>query len=271
MSSIVFIGGGNMASCIIGGMVAEGFEPSDITVSVPTQSSRDRLAAGFGILVTDNNRSAVANADVVVLAVKPQIFQSVAEDLATAIPTKAVVVSVAAGISIESMHTWLGDSIAIVRAMPNTPSLVRVGATGLYANQATDTSQQEIVRAMFEAVGYCCWVDTEAQINAVIAVSGSGPAYFFRILEIMQSVGQELGLSEDVARQLASQTALGAAQMAKSSDLSPAQLRKQVTSPGGTTERALSSFQQDNLDAIFRKAMKSAVTRAEQMSKDFSA
>lgn len=271
MSSIVFIGGGNMASCIIGGMVAEGFEPSDITVSVPTQSSRDRLAAEFGILVTDNNRSAVANADVVVLAVKPQIFQSVAEDLATAIPTKAVVVSVAAGISIESMHTWLGDSIAIVRAMPNTPALVGTGATGLYANQATDASQQEIVRSMFEAVGYCCWVDTEAQINAVIAVSGSGPAYFFRILEIMQSVGQELGLSENVARQLASQTALGAAQMAKSSDLSPAQLRKQVTSPGGTTEHALSSFQQDNLDAIFRKAMKSAVTRAEQMSKDFSA
>ena len=169
------------------------------------------------------------------------------------------------------MHTWLGDSIAIVRAMPNTPALVRTGATGLYANQATDTSQQEIVRSMFKAVGYCCWVDTEAQINAVIAVSGSGPAYFFRILEIMQSVGQELGLSEDVARQLASQTVLGAAQMAKSSDLSPAQLRQQVTSPGGTTECALNSFQQDNLDAIFRKAMKSAVTRAEQMSKDFSA
>jgi pyrroline-5-carboxylate reductase len=169
------------------------------------------------------------------------------------------------------MHAWLGDSTAIVRAMPNTPSLVRAGATGLYANQKTDASQQKIVRVMFEAVGYCCWVDTEAQINAVIAISGSGPAYFFRILEIMQLVGQELGLPEDVARQLASQTALGAAQMAKNSDLSPAHLRKQVTSPGGTTERALSSFQDDNLDAIFRKAMKSAVAQAEQMSKDFSA
>ena len=123
---------------------------------------------------------------------------------------------------------------------------------------------------IFNAVGYCCWVESEEQINAVIAVSGSGPAYFFRILEIMQAVGQELGLSEEVARELASQTALGASQMAKVSDSSPAQLRQQVTSPGGTTERALSTFQQDGLEAIFRRAMTSASQRAEEMSKDFS-
>ena len=270
MSSIVFIGGGNMASCIIGGMIAQGFESSDIAVSVPTQNSRDRLKSEFNVQVTDDNRSAVASADVVVLAVKPQIMRSVALDVASAIPANAVVVSIAAGISIESMQAWLGDSIAIVRAMPNTPSLVGTGATGLYANPTTDDAQQQIVSKIFEAVGYCCWVDTEAQINAVIAVSGSGPAYFFRILEIMQLVGQELGLSEDAARQLASQTALGAAKMANNSDLSPAQLREQVTSPGGTTERALNTFQQENLEAIFRKAMTSAVARAEQMSKDFS-
>jgi pyrroline-5-carboxylate reductase len=270
MSSIVFIGGGNMASCIIGGMISQGFESTDIMVSVPTQNSRDRLKSEFKVQVTDDNRSAVASADVVILAVKPQIMRSVALDMSSAIPAKAVVVSIAAGISIESMQAWLGDSIAIVRAMPNTPSLVGTGATGLYANPTTDDAQQQIVSKIFEAVGYCCWVDTEAQINAVIAMSGSGPAYFFRILEIMQLVGQELGLSEDIARQLASQTALGAAKMAKNSDLSPAQLREQVTSPGGTTERALNTFQQEDLEAIFRKAMTSAVARAEQMSKDFS-
>tara|TARA_B110000196_G_scaffold16498_1_gene13013 strand:- start:165 stop:980 length:816 start_codon:yes stop_codon:yes gene_type:complete len=270
MSSIVFIGGGNMASCIIGGMIAQGFESSDIAVSVPTQNSRDRLKSEFNVQVTDDNRSAVASADVVVLAVKPQIMRSVALDVASAIPANAVVVSIAAGISIESMQAWLGGSIAIVRAMPNTPSLVGTGATGLYANPTTGDAQQQLVSKIFEAVGYCCWVDTEAQINAVIAVSGSGPAYFFRILEIMQLVGQELGLPENVARQLASQTALGAAKMAKDSNLSPAQLREQVTSPGGTTERALNTFQQENLEAIFRKAMTSAVARAEQMSEDFS-
>ncbi|MFB0989631.1 MAG: NAD(P)-binding domain-containing protein, partial [Porticoccaceae bacterium] len=167
MSSIVFIGGGNMASCIIGGMIAQGFESSDIAVSVPTQNSRDRLKSEFNVQVTDDNRSAVASAVVVVLAVKPQIMRSVALDVASAIPAKAVVVSIAAGISIESMQAWLGGSIAIVRAMPNTPSLVGTGATGLYANPTTGDAQQQLVSKIFEAVGYCCWVDTEAQINAV--------------------------------------------------------------------------------------------------------
>ena len=154
--------------------------------------------------------------------------------------------------------------------MPNTPSLVRTGATGLFANEHTDERQRAVVAEIFEAVGFCCWVESEALINAVIAVSGSGPAYFFQILHIMQSVGQELGLSEDDARQLASQTALGAAKMAIASEKQPSELRKQVTSPGGTTERALTTFQQEGLEAIFRRAMNNALARAEEMSKDFS-
>ena len=270
MSSIVFIGGGNMASCIVGGMIARGFEAEDITATAPNKSSQERLKSRFGISATDDNRSAVAHADIVVLAVKPQIMRKVAMDLASALKADAVVVSVAAGISINSLQLWLGNSTAIVRAMPNTPSLVLSGATGLFANELTSQSHKDSVDQIFNAVGYCCWVESEEQINAVIAVSGSGPAYFFRILEIMQAVGQELGLSEEIARNLVLQTALGASQMAKVSDSSPAQLRQQVTSPGGTTERALSTFQQDGLEAIFRRAMTSASQRAEEMSKDFS-
>jgi len=270
MSSIVFIGGGNMASCLVGGTIANGFDPDDILVSEPNEASRNRLKKEFGIAVSEDNQAAVANATVVVLAVKPQIMRKVTMALAPALKDHAVVVSIAAGISVESLQGWLGSSVSIIRAMPNTPSLVLAGATALFANPLATAPQKDIVSKIFQAVGYCCWVNREDQINAVIAVSGSGPAYFFRILEIMQQVGQELGLSEEIARELASHTALGASQMAKQSASSPAELRRQVTSPGGTTERALSTFQKEGLETIFRRAMTSALERAEEMSEDFS-
>ncbi|MFM1604186.1 MAG: pyrroline-5-carboxylate reductase [Porticoccaceae bacterium] len=270
MSSIVFIGGGNMASCLVGGTIANGFDPDDILVSEPNEASRNRLKKEFGIAVSEDNQAAVANATVVVLAVKPQIMRKVTMALAPALKDHAVVVSIAAGISVESLQGWLGSSVSIIRAMPNTPSLVLAGATALFANPLATAPQKDIVSKIFQAVGYCCWVKREDQINAVIAVSGSGPAYFFRILEIMQQVGQELGLSEEIARELASHTALGASQMAKQSASSPAELRRQVTSPGGTTERALSTFQKEGLETIFRRAMTSALERAEEMSEDFS-
>ena len=270
MSSIVFIGGGNMASCLVGGTIANGFDPDDILVSEPNEASRNRLKKEFGIAVSEDNQAAVANATVVVLAVKPQIMRKVTMALAPALKDHAVVVSIAAGISVESLQGWLGSSVSIIRAMPNTPSLVLAGATALFANPLATAPQKDIVSKIFQAVGYCCWVNREDQINAVIAVSGSGPAYFFRILEIMQQVGQELGLSEEIARELASHTALGASQMAKQSASSPAELRRQVTSPGGTTERALSTFHKEGLETIFRRAMTSALERAEEMSEDFS-
>ena len=270
MSSIVFIGGGNMASCLVGGTIANGFDPDDILVSEPNEASRNRLKKEFGIAVSEDNQAAVANATVVVLAVKPQIMRKVTMALAPALKDHAVVVSIAAGISVESLQGWLGSSVSIIRAMPNTPSLVLAGATALFANPLTTEPQKDIVSKIFQAVGYCCWVNREDQINAVIAVSGSGPAYFFRILEIMQQVGQELGLSEEIARELASHTALGASQMAKQSASSPAELRRPVTSPGGTPERALSTFQKEGLETIFRRAMTSALERAEEMSEDFS-
>ena len=270
MNSIVFIGGGNMASCLVGGMIAQGFKQDKITVSEPRQGNRKHLETKFGICVTDNNQTAVAGADVVVLAVKPQIMRKVCLDLAANLNPKTVVVSIAAGISINALQGWLGQTVPIIRAMPNTPSLVLTGATGLYANHLTQQSQKDVVNYIFEAVGYSCWVDDEKLIDSVIAVSGSGPAYFFRILEIMKSIGQELGLPEELAGNLAKQTALGAAKMASQSELNPSQLREQVTSPGGTTERALAVFQSEDLEYVFRRAMTSASERSKEMAKDFS-
>lgn len=268
MSSILFIGGGNMASCIIGGMIANGFSADDIMVSGSGEESRQRLEKTYGIKTMADNQAAARQADLIVLAVKPQIMRTVATDLALSLDHRPAIVSVAAGIPLSALENWLGNSLAIVRAMPNTPAKVLSGATGLFANPQVDVEQKTIIEKIFAAIGYACWVDTEAQIDAVIAVSGSGPAYFFRIMEIMQKVGQELGLPEQIARDLSINTVLGAARMATESGTSATQLREQVTSPGGTTQAALQSFEQQNLEDVFRKAMNSALDRAEVMSAD---
>ncbi|MGY8850900.1 MAG: pyrroline-5-carboxylate reductase [Pseudomonadales bacterium] len=268
MSSILFIGGGNMASCIIGGMIANGFSADDIMVSGSGEESRQRLEKTYGIKTMTDNQAAARQADLIVLAVKPQIMRIVATDLALSLDHRPAIVSVAAGIPLSALENWLGNSLAIVRAMPNTPAKVLSGATGLFANPQVDVEQKTIVEKIFGAIGYACWVDTEAQIDAVIAVSGSGPAYFFRIMEIMQKIGQELGLPEQIARDLSINTVLGAARMATESGTSATQLREQVTSPGGTTQAALQSFEQQNLEDVFRKAMNSALDRAEVMSAD---
>tara|TARA_B110001452_G_scaffold71725_1_gene57934 strand:+ start:5833 stop:6666 length:834 start_codon:yes stop_codon:yes gene_type:complete len=271
MSSIAFIGGGNMASCIIGGMIANGFSAQDIIVSEPGDQSRLRLEDTYSLTTFTDNQAAVKHADLIVLAVKPQIMRSVAIDLAPALDANSVVVSIAAGIPLGALQTWLGANTAIVRAMPNTPAMLLEGATGLFANQHVDPTKRDLVTTIFQAIGYACWVETEAQINAVIAVSGSGPAYIFRIIEIMQKVGQELGLPAQIARELSLQTALGSARMATESATGAAQLREQVTSPGGTTQAALNTFEQLGLEATFREAMRSALNRAEEMAIDFSA
>ena len=268
MSSILFIGGGNMASCIIGGMISNGFSADDIMVSGSGEESRQRLEKTYGIKTMADNQAAARQADLIVLAVKPQIMRTVATDLALSLDHMPAIVSVAAGIPLSALENWLGNSLAIVRAMPNTPAKVLSGATGLFANPQVDVEQKAIVEKIFAAIGYACWVDTEAQIDAVIAVSGSGPAYFFRIMEIMQKVGQELGLPAQIARDLSINTVLGAARMATESGTSATQLREQVTSPGGTTQAALQSFEQQNLEDVFRKAMNSALDRAEVMSAD---
>jgi pyrroline-5-carboxylate reductase len=270
MSSIAFIGGGNMASCIIGGMVSNGFVPEQIMVGTPAESARQQLSETFGVTTMADNQAAVSNAAIVVLAVKPKIMREVVEDLAPALAHKPIIISVAAGIPVSALNSWLGAQMPVVRAMPNTPSMVQSGATGLFSQSRLAKEQRALVDKIFQAIGYSCWVDQEALIDAVIAVSGSGPAYFFLVLEAMQKVAQELGLPQTTAQQLSLHTALGASRMAIESGISAAELRDQVTSPGGTTQAAITSFQQHGLENIFRSAMTSAVERAEEMSKDFS-
>jgi len=270
MSKIVFIGGGNMASCLIGGMIANGTPSQQILVSEPGEEARQKLSDLHGVDTTADNQAAAGQADLLVLAVKPQIMGAVVKDLAPALSHKPAVISIAAGIPLSALENWLGTDIALVRAMPNTPALVMSGATGLFANSLLTEQQKQIVEQLFQAVGIACWVEREELIDAVIAVSGSGPAYFFLVLEAMQKIGQELGLPQDTAEQLSLHTALGASKMAIDSQASAAQLRQQVTSPGGTTQAAIGRLEQQGLEDIFRQAMTSAVARADEMSKDFS-
>ena len=194
----------------------------------------------------------------------------VVSDLASSLNSSSAVVSIAAGIQIGDLQNWLGEGQAIVRAMPNTPAMVRTGATGLFANPQVNSQQREAIQAIFNAVGIACWVESEAQIDAVTAVSGSGPAYYFLVMEVMEKVAGELGLSAETARQLTIQTALGAAQMASSGELNTTQLRQQVTSPGGTTHAAIETFKEGGIEESFRQAMQAALHRAEEMSKEFS-
>lgn len=270
MSKIVFIGGGNMASCLIGGMLANGFSSQDISVSEPNAESRHRIEATHGISTTADNGAAVSSADIVVLAVKPQVIKAVAAPLSDSLMHNPIVVSIAAGIPVSALANWMGSSLTIVRAMPNTPAMVQAGATGLFASKALNAAQQSTIEAIFKAVGYACWVNNEADIDAVTAVSGSGPAYFFLIYEAMLKVAQELGLDRETSSQLTLNTALGAAKLALHSDQAPEELRKQVTSPGGTTQAAIESFQAQDIEAVFRAAMTSALNRAKEMSDDFT-
>lgn len=251
--SIAFIGGGNMARSIIGGLVANGFSGSDISVSDPYQSGLDALATDFSVATTSDNQMAIEGKSVVVLAVKPQALKSVCQDLD--IGKDTLVISIAAGITIDSMTQWLGGNAAIVRCMPNTPSLIQTGASGLYANSEVTEDQKQLADTILSAVGITTWLDSEAQIDPVTAVSGSGPAYFFLMMEAMIDAGVAQGLSVEAASQLTIQTALGAAKLAQSSDVDVAELRRRVTSPNGTTEQAILTFEKEGLRSVVDKAM----------------
>lgn len=259
-----------MATCLIGGMLANGVAKDEITVAEPNAAARQTLADLHGISTTEDNLSAAASAEVIVLAVKPQVMSAVATHLATVLKHNPVVISIAAGIPISALENWLGTDVTLIRAMPNTPAMVQAGATGLYANRPLNSEEKKPIETIFDAVGYTCWVTEEKLIDAVTAVSGSGPAYFFLVYESMQKVGQELGLDATAVAELTLHTALGAARLALASDKTASELRQQVTSPGGTTQAAIECFQAAGIEDIFRKAMISAVQRAEQMSNDFS-
>lgn len=267
--TIAFIGGGNMAASIIGGLVAGGFDAGAIWASDPLPASLERLTGIAPINTTTDNAAAIEQADVLVLAVKPQVMQAVCKTIADAVQARQpLVISIAAGIDLASLQRWLGGSTALVRCMPNTPALVRCGASGLFASDGVASEQRQRASEILGAVGSVHWFDDEAALDAVTAVSGSGPAYFFLVMEAMQAAGEQLGLSPEDARALTLQTALGAATMALDSEVDAAELRRRVSSPGGTTERAIAALEASGLRASFANAMGAARDRSIELARE---
>ncbi|BCQ71908.1 MULTISPECIES: pyrroline-5-carboxylate reductase [Pseudomonas] len=262
---IAFIGAGNMAASLIGGLRAKGLEASQIRASDPGEQTRAKVAAEHGIQVFADNAEAIEGVDVIVLAVKPQAMKAVCQALRPSLKPQQLVVSIAAGITCSSMNNWLGAQ-PIVRCMPNTPALLRQGVSGLYATAEVSAQQRQQAEALLSAVGIALWLDQEQQLDAVTAVSGSGPAYFFLLIEAMTAAGEKLGLPRETAAQLTLQTALGAAHMAVSSDVDAAELRRRVTSPAGTTEAAIKSFQAGGFEALVEKALGAAAHRSAEMA-----
>ena len=263
---LAFIGGGNMGQAIIGGLISGGHPASRIRVSDSLEASRIRCVEAFDVATFADNLSAVEGADVIILAVKPQQMREVAERLAGGARPGPVFISIAAGVPIGRLESWLGADAAVVRCMPNTPALVQAGAAALCANANVTSEQRAQSVQILEAVGIAVWLEDEAQMDAVTALSGSGPAYFFLLLELLEEGAAELGLPREIARRLALQTAYGAACLAKHTSEDPATLRRRVTSPGGTTERALASFEADGLKDVVARALAAAHRRSQQLA-----
>ncbi|MBF4520087.1 MULTISPECIES: pyrroline-5-carboxylate reductase [Acinetobacter] len=265
--NISFIGGGNMAQALIGGLIARGLPPTRITVSDPVEQVR-QLLQEKDVHVTDDNLAAIAEADIVVFAVKPQVLAQVLRPLQGQFADK-LVISIVAGAEISTIANLLGTE-RVVRVMPNTPALVQTGAHGLYATEYVDAKDRELASQVLAATGLTIWVNSEAQIDAVTAVSGSGPAYFFYMMESMIRAGKNLGLDEKVATALTLQTALGAAQMAITSSNTPAELRKNVTSPNGTTQAAIEVFDHAQISQNIQAALAAAKMRSQELAQELS-
>lgn len=270
--TIAFIGGGNMAASLVAGLVADGQDPMALIVSDPDRDKLDALVARYGVRITGDNAEAVRDAGLLVLCVKPQMAAEVCRGLAAVLARTGpgdlpLVVSVMAGIRERSIQTWLGAATPLVRAMPNTPAMIQSGAIVLHATAETSTAQRDQAETLLRAGGLTRWVDAEEQLDVVTALSGSGPAYFFLLMEILEQVGIELGLESESARLLTIQTALGAARMAMESEDSPRELRERVTSPGGTTESALEVLEAGGVRQLVASAVGAAHARAEELSR----
>jgi pyrroline-5-carboxylate reductase len=265
--SIAFIGGGNMARSLIGGLVARGQAAATLRVAEPVPALREALAADFAVTVRATASEAADGARTWVLAVKPQVLRDVCESLApTAQAQRPLVVSIAAGITTAQIDRWLGGGQAVVRTMPNTPALLGAGATGLYANPAVAGEQRQAAETLMQATGITAWIPDEALMDAVTAVSGSGPAYVFLLAEAMQAAGEAQGLAPDTARRLVVQTLLGAARMLDESSEDAAVLRRRVTSPGGTTQAAVESFEAGGFRALVDQAIAAATRRGRELA-----
>ncbi|MFD2113947.1 pyrroline-5-carboxylate reductase [Thiorhodococcus fuscus] len=268
---IAFIGGGNMATSLIAGLIADGYAPQSIQVSDPNPEQRNRLQTRFGIRTFADNREALDAAETLVLCIKPQMAAKVCADIAPVLAdSRPLVLSIMAGVPESAMQRWFGTELPIVRAMPNTPAMVQTGAIGLHASPEVDAEGRNRAETIMRAAGLVRWVSEEFKIDAVTAISGSGPAYFFLFMEAMEEAGVALGLDAETARLLTIQTALGAAKMAMESNDPPSRLREQVTSPGGTTERALAVFNEADLHALVAKAATAARDRAIELSRTLS-
>lgn len=263
---IAFIGGGNMAHSLVGGLLAGGHRAEQIVVAEPSADKRNALSAEFGVVTSNTNAEAVAAADTIVLAVKPQAMAEACTALAAALSdVRPLVVSIAAGVRSDAIARWLRYDGPIVRCMPNTPALLQAGVTALWPNARVSDAQRAAAESILAAAGSVVWVDDERLMDTVTGVSGSGPAYFFRIMEALEAAGVARGLSTEQARTLATETALGAARMARESVDDPAQLRRNVTSKGGTTAAALDTLEAGGLAELIDRAVGEAVARAGEL------
>lgn len=270
-ATICFIGAGNMASSLIGGLIANQYPARQLIASDIDAQKLNQLRDDFSIRVEPDNGRAIEQADVIMLAVKPQVMQLVCKALAPGLASsqqRPLFISIAAGVRESDIDRWLGGGFSVVRCMPNTPALVNLGASALYANAAVSVPQKQLAEQILQSTGITVWVQQETQLDAVTAISGSGPAYFFLFIEALQEAAIKLGLDPDSAALLARQTALGAASMAVGKDV--VKLRQQVTSKGGTTEQAIASFQRDGLPQIVMNATQAAAQRSVELANELA-
>jgi pyrroline-5-carboxylate reductase len=269
---IAFVGGGNMASCLLGGLIARGTLAATIVVAEPLAEQRAKLEGRFGVVTRASGADAVGEADVVVLAVKPQQMAEAARAIAPVVAARRpLVISIAAGIRLSDLARWLGPGVPLVRSMPNLPALIDAGVSALYAGEDVGAEARMDAESILSACGKTVWVPAEEQMDAVTAVSGTGPAYFFLLIEALQAAAVDLGLDPATARTLCIETAQGAGRMAALSDVEPAQLRAQVTSKGGTTAAALEVLEAAGLRAILHEAVAAAARRSRELALDYGA
>ncbi len=264
---IGFIGAGNMGRSMAGGLLKSGWDQKKLILADPSPEQRQAVGNSLGLTVYADNNEVAARADVLVLATKPQQLRAVCEGLApTVMRKKPLIVSIAAGVRIANIERWLGGHLPIVRVMPNTPALVNSGASGLFANPQVSDEQRDLAESILRTVGVAIWLTSEDQLDAVTGVSGSGPAYFFLAMEALEQAAIEQGLDAATARLLAVETAFGAAKMALEGGTDPAELRRNVTSPGGTTERAIAKLQDGGFERLFKQAVAAATARSRELA-----
>jgi pyrroline-5-carboxylate reductase len=269
---LAFLGGGNMGRALIGGLLRRGTRPEQISVGERMDAAREALARDLGITATADNATAIENAELIVLAVKPQDAATVLASLQPLLTrNKPIMLSVAAGIRASALKSWCGPGISVVRAMPNRPALVGAGVTGLYAPAQVGASHRAAAESVMQAVGEVVWVPTEEAIDVVTALSGSGPAYFFLLAELMAQAATDLGLEPQAARRLAVATLYGSGLLANSSDGDLARLRAEVTSKGGTTEAAVRTMEAADVRGIISRALDAATRRSRELAEQFGA